>query len=89
MYVRVSCKEELSTCLMEVVDSCSLDSIDIHVSSPISSHYDPLALVPLISSLTQDGSGNVSVHINNNNNHDTSDDLKAVNMSFLIYSLHA
>jgi len=98
MYVRVSCKEELSTCLMEVVDSCSLDSIAIHVSSPISSHYDPLALATLISSLTQDGSGTVSVHINNNNNnnnsnsnnnHDTSDDLKAVNMSFLLSSLHA
>jgi len=95
MYVRVSCKEELSTCLMEVVDSCSLDSIAIHVSSPISSHYDPLALATLISSLTQDGSGTVSVHINSNNNnnsnnnHDTSDDLKAVNMSFLLSSLHA
>jgi len=83
----ISSKEELSTCL-EAVDA-PLSSIAIHVSSPVSSHYDPLALASLISSLAQDGTGTVSVHIVGGKNDVASEDLKVVNMSFLLSSLHA
>lgn len=90
IHIQVPSKEELSTCLGEDVVDSQLESITIHVSSPVSAHYDPLALASLISNLAQDGT--VSVHIrqiDNNNNNPSSDDLKVVNTSFLLSSLHA